>query len=252
VLFGSAPLEEQEEIAAGAEEQTEPTLLFRDLDGVERAVRLSIVERIEDVATSAASFTAGRIRLTHEGRIMPLMSCGVPIQGERMRILRMRDGEMQIAYAIDGVIDIIDHGALMEAAVAPGLVEGVALIEGRPVEFIDLHWLFSGAANEGRSASGAPICLLADGEDPWTRHVLRPLVEAAGYRVALVGEEAAERADIIIGGLEVLIPSEADVPVIRLRPRPESDGGKDDSIYRYDRIGLIEALRHRTAGGRGH
>jgi two-component system chemotaxis sensor kinase CheA len=251
VLFGSAPLDAQEELLSGADDDVVPTLLFRDLDGVERAIRLAVVERIEDVAASAASFVAGRMRLTHDDRIIPLMSCGVPVEQARMRILRMSDGDTQIAYAIDSVIDIIAHGTAMELAAAPGLVGGVALIEGRPVEFIDPHWLFAEAIGEGRPTGSGPICLLADAEDPWTRQVLRPLIEAAGYRVVLPGETAAEQAEVVIGSEHSPMHPDRNVPMIRLRAGPDGAGSREGSVYRYDRSGLIEALRGRTAAGRG-
>jgi two-component system chemotaxis sensor kinase CheA len=162
----------------------------------------------------------------------------------------MSDGDCQIAYAIDSVIDIIALGVVLEPAMSPGLVAGVALVEGRPIEFIDPHWLFGEALSEARPAEGGAICLFADADDPWMRQVLRPLVEAAGYRVALAGEPAAARADIVIGGGATIEHGDGSVPVIRLRPRPEWDGREDDSVYRYDRIGLIEALRSRTAAGK--
>jgi two-component system chemotaxis sensor kinase CheA len=245
VLFDSAPIERNDEVAAD-QADIAPTLLFRDLDGVDRAVRLAVVERIEEVPAAAASFAAGRMRLAHDGRIMPLMSCGVPVEQERIRILRMSDGHAQIAYSIDSVIDIVALGTAMEPAVAPGLIAGVALVEGRPIEFIDPHWLFSEATAETRSARGDLVCLLADADDPWMRQVLRPLVEAAGYRVALPGETDG-KADVIISSDRSAADQVGGVPVIRLRARPESEGDGEASVYRYDRLGLIEALRLRTS-----
>ena len=250
VLFASAPARQEDDAVAGAEGDATPLLLFRDLDGAERAVRLAIVERIEDVASSAASFMAGRMRLNHEGRIIPLMSCGAPLGEGRMRILRMSDGETQIAYAIDSVIDIIAHGGAIETAMTPGLIAGAALIEGRPVEFIDPFWLFAEAMAEARPAGSGPVCLLADADDPWMRQVLKPLIEAAGYRVVHAGEAAAKDVEVVIGGDLAPMTFDESLPVIRLRARPEGDGSEDSSIYRYDRIGLIEALRRRTARGR--
>jgi two-component system chemotaxis sensor kinase CheA len=249
VLFTAVAEEEDEQVTEV--EDVEPTLLFRDLDGVERAIRLALVERIEDVPATAASFSAGRLRLTHDGRIMPLMTCGAPISEARMRILRMSDGEAQIAYAIDAVIDIVPLGLLMERAVSPGLIAGVALVEGRPVEFIDPHWLFAEAMSEGRATGPGPLCLLADADDPWTRQVLRPLVEAAGYRVAMAGDPDEDQAEIMIGSGPSTTFFAPVMPVIRLRPGLDPQGANDDSVYRYDRIGLIEALRAQASRGKG-
>jgi two-component system chemotaxis sensor kinase CheA len=251
VLTDLGSVSEAVEVEEQGEVERAPTLLFRDLDGAERAVRLALVERIEDVPAAAASHSAGRLRLTHDGRIMPLMGCGAAIGGPRIRILRMTDGVSHLAYAIDEVVDIIAMDAEIAPAMTPGLVAGVALVDGRPIELIDPHWLFAEAAVGAVSRAHRPLCLLAGG-DQWMRQVLAPLIEAAGYAVAFDGDADAASADVVIrsdDGQEA--PALAGAPVVRLRPRPETRGAEDDSVYRYDRIGLMEALRSRTAQGRG-
>ena len=68
----------------------------------------------------------------------------------------------------------------------PGEISGVSLINGEPAELIDAHWLFAnhvGAA--ARRAERWSAACRAD--DPWMQNMLRPIVEAAGYRV--VGDE---------------------------------------------------------------
>jgi len=85
------------------------------------------------------------------------------------------------------------------------------------------------------------------GDDPWTHNILRPIVEAAGYRV--VSDDEAADADLVIAskGADV---SDAAGKTIWLRADPEGDGKKDESIYRYDRAGLLMALKS-ASGGRG-
>jgi two-component system chemotaxis sensor kinase CheA len=41
-----------------------------------------------------------------------------------------------------------------------------------------------------------------------------------------------------------------DVPVIRLRTAVAAAGPDDETVYRYDRQALLEALRARVGGGR--
>ena len=79
------------------------------------------------------------------------------------------------------------------------------------------------------------------------QNMLRPLVEAAGYRVIDDAEE--KKADVIIASLGEELPEEASDKIIWLRTEPEASGGKDQSIYRYDRAGLLVALK--SAAGRG-
>jgi two-component system chemotaxis sensor kinase CheA len=76
------------------------------------------------------------------------------------------------------------------------------------------------------------------------QNMLRPIVEAVGYRV--VGDEHEGEADLVITGQE----NSAEIKGARkivLRSEPEAAGAKDDSIYRYDRAGLLMALK--AAGG---
>jgi len=78
--------------------------------------------------------------------------------------------------------------------------------------------------------------------------MLRPIVEAAGYRVIGEGEEG--EADLVIAARGEDIPEESAKKAIWLRNEPEAAGKKDESIYRYDRAGLLMALKS-VGSGRG-
>jgi two-component system chemotaxis sensor kinase CheA len=80
------------------------------------------------------------------------------------------------------------------------------------------------------------------------QNMLRPIVEAAGYHV--VGDEHEGDADLVIAAQGAALREDAAKAAIWLRSEPEAAGKKDESIYRYDRAGLLMALK--TAGaGRG-
>jgi two-component system chemotaxis sensor kinase CheA len=226
-----------------------PTLLFRGLDDAVRAIRLGLVQRIEDVPVDTVSRAGGRLTLAHDGRILPLFGCEeAPVMGNRLRVLLLGDGINELAYAIGAVIDIHDLSPTIEAAAEPGAIAGVLLVDGRQVELLDPYWLFAqcGSAPQG---GARPLCLL-DGRDPWMRDVLRPIVEQAGYRVDFIGASTAtpESAVAILAmaqsgaqpGDETAYPASA--PVIRLRASEDDEAEPKGSIYRYDRGGLIAAL----------
>ena len=227
-----------------------PTLVFVDLDGAERAIRLALVERIEDVAVTAIRQAAGRLHLAQDGRVSPLLTCGAPLPDRRVRILRLSDGSARAEYAIDRVVDILPLAAEPLPAAAPGLVAGVLPFQDRAIELLDAFWLFAEAAtpNSSAQAESRPLCLLAGGADSWTRQVLAPLVAAAGYRVAYADDPSADAAtaDVIIASGGVEPPGAASAPVVRLRPEPAQCD--DGTIYRYDRTALLDALR--TSVGR--
>lgn len=219
-----------------------PVLLFRDLDRIERGVPLGLVERIEDCFASSISISGGRMRLNIDGRLVPLVSCGAPIDDIKVRVLRMHDGIDELAYAIESVIDIVPVTIELQRSAVAGPVAGVMLVEERPVEFIDAFWLFAQGLGAETKAAERPLCLLSE-DDPWTRQVLAPLVESAGYRIAFNGDETAIAPDVIImadGQSEVAGESAA---VVRLRPTVEERGSSPDSLWRYDREGLTAELR---------
>jgi len=223
-----------------------PTLMFRDLDGAVRGVRLALVERIEDVATEGVIQTGGVQMVPLQGRLTKLHSAAALPTSERLRLLRLSDGDGAVAYAIDQVIDVVELHAELAPTPIPGPIAGVVLHDGSPVELLDPFWLFTnGAANPVNDAS--PLCLVADAEDPWAREVLAPLLGAAGYRVTFAGEATEDRVSVIVTSTGHT-PEGVDAPVVRLRGTPDHNG--DESIYRYDRDGLLSALRRHVAGGK--
>ncbi|MFS0737061.1 chemotaxis protein CheW [Sphingomonas sp. 1P06PA] len=230
-----------------ASEARFPALLFRDLDGVERAIRLSLVERIEDAQASEAIETGGRLRITLDGMIVPLIASAPITAAGKLRLLRLNDGTVQLAYGIQTVVDIVSMGDALEPALGPGAVVGVALIDGRQVELLDPYWLFAGAAGQG--TAGRPLCILAGDSDGWMQTVLAPLIEAAGYTIGELDAAITDPPTLVLTRDTALVGEPGGPVVVHLRDHPQPAGPADTSIYRYDRAGLIGALSAR-AGGR--
>ena len=93
----------------------------------------------------------------------------------------------------------------------------------------------------------ARVCRLPDG-DRWVASFLRPLVEAAGYRV--IGPHDADQADLAIA-FEAQAPAAARAAqVLRLCAAPEEVEAGSGAIYRYDRERLTAALAAARPGGR--
>jgi len=231
------------------EVETVPTLLFRACDGATRAIRLGLVERIEDVASSAVANVGGRLRLSHDGRILPLFGCDAvaPDKYDRVRVLLLGDGSSEIAYAIAEVIDIHALSPDCLPSSEPGPIAGVMLVGDLQVELVDCFWLFAQAGGSNRSTE-RPLCLL-DSDDPWMRDVLRPIVEQAGYRVGYSGEASDPDAAVMILSADRPTPElRSAAPVIRLRAAADEGTDSQGSIYRYDRRGLIAALAAAQGG----
>jgi two-component system chemotaxis sensor kinase CheA len=221
-------------------------LLFRSLDGSRRALRLAVVDRIEEVPVSAVRHAAGQLRVQVGDTILPLAGAAKDeLPEEKVRLFRINDGAHEIGYAFAEVIDFAEIDNEVIHSERPGEVIGVSLINGEPAEIIDPHWLFASHVGAAARVTEQLVCRLPDG-DPWMQNMLRPIVEAAGYRV--VGDDQEGDADLVIATQGADVLGEAAGKTIWLRTEPDAAGKKDESIYRYDRAGLLMALK---SAGRG-
>ena len=250
---GGVKLEAQERAARIAEGKTAnsgpktvPVLLFRGLDGARRAIRLAIVDRIEEVPASAVGKAAGQLRVQVGEAILPL--AGVQsdaLNGDKVRIFRLNDGANEIGYAFSEVIDFAEIGKDVIQAEHAGEVSGVSLINGEPAELVDAHWLFANHVGLSARSTEQLVCRLPS-DDPWMQNMLRPIVEAAGYRV-VDDDDGETQVDLVIAAEGQATESDAE-QTIWLRSAPAAAGKKDQSIYRYDRAGLLMALKSAGAG----
>jgi len=235
------------EDSTGVVSKATPVLLFRGLDGGRRALRLAVVDRIEEVHGAAINDTAGQLRVQVGEAILPLAGAtATDIPDGKVRLFRLNDGVHEIGYAFAEVLDFatIEHDVIH--AERPGEISGVSLINNEPAELVDAHWLFSNHVGAAARKPEQRVCLVPVW-DPWMQNMLRPLVEAAGYRV--IDDPEEETADLVIASLGEEVPEDSGGKTIWLRSEPEASGKKDQSVYRYDRAGLLMALKS-TGGGK--
>ncbi|MFL6723763.1 MAG: chemotaxis protein CheA [Sphingomicrobium sp.] len=224
-----------------------PVLLFRGLDGARRALRLGVVDRIEEVVTEdAIRHSAGQLRVQLGEAILPLAGVDNPEELEgKVRVFRLNDGQHEIGYAFREVIDLMALERSVIPAETAGAVGGVTLIDGEPAELIDAHWLFAQYLGTAAIRPAAQlVCRLPEG-DAWMQNMLRPIIEAAGYLV--IGEQDELGADVTIVSQGRDVPAGESGRVLRLATDPDAADGQD-SIYRYDRAGLLIALKSASAG----
>src|SRR4051812_33763434 len=251
---GGVKLEAQERAAriaegpAAAESKATAVLLFHGLDGGRRALRLAVVDRIEEVPISAIKRAAGQLRVQVGDAILPLAGAELEQLGQdKVRVFRLNDGAHEIGYAFAEVVDFAAIESDVIHAERPGEISGVSLINGEPAELVDAHWLFANHVGAASRATEPLVCRMP-GDDPWMQNMLRPIVEAAGYRV--VGDEHPGDTDLVIVSEGSEVAADSAKNAIRLRTEPEPANKKDDSIYRYDRAGLLMALKS-VGSGRG-
>lgn len=217
-------------------------MLFTDFDGRRSAVRLELVQRIETAPVSAIDTTAVSPRAVIDGVILPLIGLPQgPFPAEKVRLLRLTDGTSQLLHAVREVDDAVELADKLKPVPDDPLVEAVTLVDGQTVTLIDGHEIFA-RHGEVPEQIDKPVCRLP--ETDWARTILGPLVMSAGYEVA---EDAESQEDVAIwfdDEYEAAIALEHDfaTPVIRLRDVPDATDGAD-TVYRYDRDALVEALR---------
>ena len=234
------------ETPVAAAEVDTPVLLFVGLDGARRAMRLAVVDRIEEVPASSIRHGAGQLRVQLGEAILPLAGANGDLPAEKVRLFRLNDGTCEIGYAFREVIDLSAIAHDIIPAEHPGEVSAVTLVAGEPAELVDPHWLFSTFLTATERMPLQPVCRLP-ADDPWMQNMLRPIVEAAGYRV--VSEVDEFEVDLAIL-TDLSAEDAAAARTIRLRAEPDPASEKDHSIYRYDRAGLLKALKSAGAGRR--
>jgi len=231
-------------------------LRFTELTGEERVIRLSLVERVEDIAIDAFGKTAGRTHAMIEGKLIPCLRDvdveGLKAQGaHEVTCMRLRDDRRELCYPVRHVVDIDEVPTELDLSAAYDVVAGVVLLNDVHIEVIDGFALFASALDVVEQTDMRRArCVIADADDSWNREILAPLLMQAGYQVAWGNTENS------VGGDDVVlitsdsspedsspeIASASRAAVIRLRNSSDPASPDDSSIYRYDRARLLEAI----------
>ncbi len=226
--------------AEQAPDEVSCAMLFTDFNGRRSAIRLDLVQRIETIFASAIEETSGDARAVIDDKILPLI--GLPdgaLPSERVRLLRLSDGTSELLHAVSEIDDAVELTEEMKPVPSDPLVEALTLVEGQPVAVLDGHELFA-RHGEAPMLTNRPVCHVPDTE--WSRTILAPLVEAAGYKV-VIGEQSEDGIAILLDDSAETDTAAADGKhIIHLRSQPDA-ADDENSVYRYDRDGLISALR---------
>ncbi|MEH2611125.1 hybrid sensor histidine kinase/response regulator [Bradyrhizobium sp. AZCC 1693] len=263
-------------------EQLTSLLVFRAGSSQPKAVPLGLVTRLEEIATDKIELSNGRYMVQYREQLMPLVQMkGVTVQTTGSQpILVFADDGRSMGLVVDEIIDIVEERLHIEVAGQQDGILGSAVIKGQATEVIDVgHFLPMAFADwfsrkEMRESSTARSVLLVD-DSAFFRNMLAPVLKAAGYkvRVAVNAQEglAALRSnqtyDVVLtdiempdmNGFEFAETIRADnnlstMPIIALSslvsPAAIERGrqaGFHDYVAKFDRPGLIAALKEQTA-----
>jgi two-component system chemotaxis sensor kinase CheA len=282
---GAAQLEIADENAAMravAAEQLTSLLVFRAGSAQPKAVPLALVTRLEEIAIEKIEKSNGRHMVQYRDQLMPLVQMdGVAIATEGAQpILVFSDDGRSMGLVVDEIIDIVEERLNIEVASTHDGILGSAVIKGQATEVIDVgHFLPMAFADwfsrkEMRPSATAQSVLLVD-DSAFFRNMLAPVLKAAGYRVRVAdnaqeglavlrsgqqfdavltdiempdmnGFEFAEviRADQRLGAMPIIALSSMISPAAIERGR---QAGFHDYVAKFDRPGLIAALKEQTA-----
>ncbi len=220
-------------------------LLFVAMDGRKRAIRLSAIDRMEDVDASQVQFIGGKMRLAIDDGLFEVADLdSAPTDGQ-VKLLKLTDGQSSVYLAVEDVLDIFSIDGDIVPSAHPERHEGIIYAEGEPVELVNAFQYFE-LSDAGHNGADAALCYIDGSADMhWEQAILAPLLRATGYRVSFDPKDR-QQASVVL--LREDTDAADDPKALRLRDTTHVMPGAVPSIYRYDRVGLISAIEAKLAG----
>ena len=276
---------EERTAAAAATEQNTSLLVFRAGSTQPKAVPLSLVTRLEEIDARKFELSNGRHMVQYRGQLMPLvtMDANVRVRAEGAQpLLVFSDGARSMALVVDEIVDIVEDRLEIEVVGSDGVL-GSAIIKGQATEIIDVGYFLPLAFEDWfrrkeQKAALRPRSVLLVDDSPFFRNMLSPVLQAAGFEVTTAGSGAEALAhidggrvvDIVITDIEMpemdgfaftqalrRHPRGAELPVIGLSSVVSAEAiargrqvGFHDYVAKFDRQGLIAALKEQSEFGR--
>jgi two-component system chemotaxis sensor kinase CheA len=271
---------------AAADERTTSLLVFRAGSNQPKAVPLALITRLEEIDARKIELSNGRHMVQYRGQLMPLVSMNenVRVKGEGAQpLLVFSDDARTMALVVDEIVDIVEDRLDIQVGSDNSGVLGSAIIKGQATEIIDVGHFLPLAfedwfRNKEPSRRASPRSLLLIDDSPFFRNMLTPVLQAAGYEVtaavsapeALAMLKDGRAFDVVITDIEMPEmngfefaerlrgdPRTADLPIIALSSVVSAEAiergrqvGFHDYVAKFDRQGLIAALKEQTDVGR--
>ncbi len=263
---------------AGASGARTSLLLFRAGGSEPKAVPLGLVARLEEIAAERIERAGARAMVQYRGQLMPLVPMGVDLEDAtvpRRPVLVFSDAGRSMGLVVDEILDVVEDVVNIQLGSArPGIL-GSAVIAERATEIIDTgHWLALASEDwfeTRRKAAGGPRPhLLVIDDSAFFRHMLVPVLTAAGYEVtaaetadaALKLREQGRRFDVIVSDIEMPgmdgfafaravreDPRWATLPLVALTSRVADadilrgrEAGFTDYVAKFDREALLAGI----------
>jgi len=281
--------DEHEDLASKAisSQSTISLLLFRAGAPEPKAVPLSLVTRLEEFEVSKIERSNGRDLVQYRGALMPLVYVN---EGDSHKtegtqpMLVFSDAGRSMGLVVDEIVDIVEERMNIEVgSERPGIL-GSAVIKEKATEIIDLGYYLPQAFEDWFMRKEMDIQALTKkvlfvDDSAFFRNMLTPVLKAAGYDVTTcVGPQQAfellengDKFNAIVSDIEMpeingfefceslrRDPRFRNIPILALSSMvtPASiergrQAGFDDYVAKFDRPGLIAALKDVFSGEMG-
>jgi len=268
---------------ARVDAQTISMLLFRAGSAEPKAVPLSLVTRLEEFSVEKVEHSNGRDLVQYRGSLMPLVYFDEMLQRKSegsVPMLVFSDAGRSMGLVVDEIIDIVEDRMEIEVGSERAGVLGSAVIKGKATEVVDIgHFLPQAFEDWFRrkeiAAEALTRSLLFIDDAPFFRNMLGPVLKAAGYQVTVCASapealdmlEHGRRFDVIVSDIEMpemngfefaeavkRHPRLRQIPILALSSVVSAaaiergrQAGFHDYVAKFDRPGLIAALKEQTA-----
>ncbi|MEJ8473016.1 chemotaxis protein CheW [Roseibium algae] len=259
-------------------------LLFRSGAAEPKAVPLSLVTRLEEFEVSKIERSNGRDLVQYRGSLMPLVYIN---DGDQHKLegtqpmLVFSDSGRSMGLVVDEIVDIVEDRMNIEVGSERPGVLGSAVVKERATEIIDLGYYLPQAFEDWFMRKEMDISSLTKkvlfvDDSSFFRNMLTPVLKAAGYDVttcnspkqALELLETGVKFNAVVSDIEMpeingfefcealrRDPRFRNMPILALSAMvtPASiergrQAGFDDYVAKFDRPGLIAALKDVFSG----
>jgi len=254
-------------------------LLFRAGTMEPKAIPLSLVTRLEEFSVDKIESSNGRDLVQYRGSLMPLVYFDEHVQRKSegsVPMLVFSDAGRSMGLVVDEIIDIVeDRLDIQVGSDRPGIL-GSAVIKTKATEVVDVGHFLPQAFEDWfqrkeMAQETLTRSLLFVDDAPFFRNMLGPVLKAAGYSVTLAESakeaikyfEEGRKFDVVVSDIEMpdmngfefaealkRSPRLRHIPILALSASctPASiergrQAGFDDYIAKFDRAGLIAALK---------
>ncbi|WP_237153756.1 hybrid sensor histidine kinase/response regulator [Oryzibacter oryziterrae] len=262
-------------------------LLFRAGSAEPKAVPLSLVTRLEEFEIEKIEHSNGRDLVQYRGSLMPLVYPNYDVHRREegtQPMLVFSDAGRSMGLVVDEIVDIVEESLNIQVGSdVPGIL-GSAVIKGKATEILDIgHYLPLAFEDwfKRKEISSAALTrkLLFLDDSAFFRNMLGPVMKAAGFDVTVCASATDAMRLLGDGQLFDVIVSDIEMPVVngfefaemlrrdaRFKRTPiialsalctpasierGRQSGFDEYVAKFDRPGLIAALKEITSADYG-